>query len=70
MAEEPDDTTIDPSPPPPAPRRNRRYGRWFVYGFLALWLVVALWNLYKPLPDGMQRARPDRRDARSPSCTF
>src|SRR5687767_11495611 len=52
MAEEPDDITIDPSPPPPAPRRNRRYGRWFVHGFLALWFVVALWNLYKPLPYG------------------
>jgi len=23
------------------------------YGFLALWLAVASWNLYKPLPDGV-----------------
>ena len=23
------------------------------YGFLALWLAVALWNLFKPLPDGV-----------------
>ena len=53
MAEEPDETPIDPSPPPPAPRRKRRWGRLFVYGFLALWLLTALWNLYKPLPDGV-----------------
>ncbi|MEO8016837.1 MAG: phospholipase D-like domain-containing protein [Pseudomonadota bacterium] len=53
MAEEPDGTLIDTSPPPPAPRQKRRLGRLFVYGFLALWSVVALWNLFKPLPDGV-----------------
>jgi len=52
MAEEPDETPIDPSPPPSAPRRKRRLGRLFAYGFLSLWLLVALWNLYKPLPAG------------------
>jgi phosphatidylserine/phosphatidylglycerophosphate/cardiolipin synthase-like enzyme len=36
-----------------APPRNRRLGRLFFYGFLALWLLVALWNLFKPLPDGV-----------------
>ena len=25
----------------------------FVYGFLALWVTVALWNLFKPLPAGV-----------------
>jgi hypothetical protein len=25
----------------------------FVYGFLALWTLTALWNLFKPLPDGV-----------------
>jgi len=53
MAEEPDDIPIDTSPPPPAPRRKRRLGRLFVYGFLGLWFTVALWNLYKPLPTGV-----------------
>jgi phosphatidylserine/phosphatidylglycerophosphate/cardiolipin synthase-like enzyme len=52
MAEEPDESFPDPSPPPPAPRPKRRLGRLFVYGFLGLWLLVALWNLFKPLPDG------------------
>jgi len=53
MAEEPEGTLIDPSPPPPAPRRKRRLGRLFFYGFLALWFTVALWNLFKPLPNGV-----------------
>jgi len=53
MAEEPDETLIDPSPPPTVPPRKRRLGRLFSYGFLALWLLVALWNLFKPLPDGV-----------------
>ncbi len=53
MAEEPDATPIDTSPPPQAPRRKRRYGRLFVRGFLILWLLTALWNLFKPLPDGV-----------------
>jgi hypothetical protein len=52
MAEEPDDTPIDPPPAPPAPQRKRRRGRLFFYSFLGLWLLVALWNLYKPLPAG------------------
>jgi phosphatidylserine/phosphatidylglycerophosphate/cardiolipin synthase-like enzyme len=53
MAEEPDATPIDPSPPPEAAPRERRRARWFGYGFLVLWLLVALWNLFKPLPDGV-----------------
>src|SRR5262245_40726144 len=53
MAEEPDATPIDPSPPPSAPPRKRRLGRLFFRGFLGLWLLVALWNLFKPLPDGV-----------------
>ncbi len=58
MAEEPDDVGIDPSPPPPEPVRKRRYGRWIFRGFLGLWLAVALWNLYKPLPDGTRVRGP------------
>jgi len=53
MAEEPDETPIDPSPPPTVPPRERRLGRLFFYGFLTLWLLTALWNLYKPLPEGV-----------------
>ncbi len=54
MAEEPDETPIDASPPPTAPPRKRHLGRLFFYGFLALWLLTALWNLYKPLPEGVR----------------
>jgi phosphatidylserine/phosphatidylglycerophosphate/cardiolipin synthase-like enzyme len=53
MAEEPEESPIDPSPPPQAPRRERRLGRLFAYGFLALWAITALWNLFKPLPGGV-----------------
>jgi phosphatidylserine/phosphatidylglycerophosphate/cardiolipin synthase-like enzyme len=52
MAEEPDESLPDPSPPPSAPRQKRRLGRLFFRGFLALWALVALWHLFKPLPDG------------------
>ncbi len=52
MVEEPDETIPDPSPPPPEPRRQWRLGRSLFHAFLVSWLVVALWNLYKPLPDG------------------
>ena len=52
MAEEPDETFPDPSPPPPAPRQRRRLGRLLFRGFLGLWALVALWNLFKPLPEG------------------
>jgi phosphatidylserine/phosphatidylglycerophosphate/cardiolipin synthase-like enzyme len=58
MADEPDDIGIDTSPPPPEPVRKRRYGRWIFRGFLALWLAVAAWNLYKPLPAGMRVRGP------------
>ena len=52
MADEPDATPIDPSPPPAERRRNWHIRRVVNYGFLTLWVLVALWNLYKPLPDG------------------
>jgi len=58
MAEEPDETPVDPSPSPFTPRPKRRRGRPFFYGFLALWAAVALWNLFKPLPDGMSVRGP------------
>jgi phosphatidylserine/phosphatidylglycerophosphate/cardiolipin synthase-like enzyme len=53
MAEEPEPTPIDPSPPPTAAPRKRRPARWVFRGFLSLWLIVALWNLFKPLPEGV-----------------
>jgi phosphatidylserine/phosphatidylglycerophosphate/cardiolipin synthase-like enzyme len=53
MAEEPDATPIDPSPPPQAAPRPKRWGRRFGYGFLSLWFAVAIWNLFKPLPAGV-----------------
>lgn len=55
MAEEPEATEqIDPSPPPAAPRRTRRWGRRVFHVFLVLWLLVGVWNLAKPLPAGMR----------------
>ena len=61
MAEEPDATPletateaeIDPSPPPQAAPPKRRWGRLVGYSFLGLWLTVAIWNLFKPLPAGV-----------------
>jgi phosphatidylserine/phosphatidylglycerophosphate/cardiolipin synthase-like enzyme len=53
MAEGPDEAPSDTSPKQRAPRRKRRLGRLFFYGFLTLWCLTALWNLYKPLPDGV-----------------
>jgi phosphatidylserine/phosphatidylglycerophosphate/cardiolipin synthase-like enzyme len=58
MADEADGTPIDASPPPTVPRRKRRLGRLFVYGFFGLWLATALWNLFKPLPDGVSVRGP------------
>jgi len=52
MADEPDATPIDPSPPPAESPRNLRVGRIVFYGFIAVVAGVALWNLYKPLPNG------------------
>src|SRR5215510_12312046 len=52
MADEPDESPIDTSPPPEERRRNWHVGRLVFYGFLSAWLVIALWNLYKPMPDG------------------
>jgi len=52
MADEPDESPIDTSPPPEDEPRNWHVGRLVFYGFLVLWLAVALWNLYKPMPDG------------------
>ena len=52
MADEPDATSIDPSSR--VKPRRRRWGRRLGYGFLSIWLVVALWNLFKPLPDGVR----------------
>lgn len=53
MADEPEEMGIDPSPPPPVPAKKRRWGRRIFVVFLAAWLVVGIWNLVKPLPDGM-----------------
>jgi phosphatidylserine/phosphatidylglycerophosphate/cardiolipin synthase-like enzyme len=53
MADEPEEIGIDPSPPPPEPPAKRRWGRRISYAFLAAWAVVAAWNLFKPLPEGM-----------------
>src|SRR5690349_14470415 len=58
MAEEPDEIPIDPSPPPEVPVRKRRYGRILSYALLGVWAVVALWNAFKPLPDGMSIRGP------------
>src|SRR5256885_15749726 len=58
MAEEPDESPIDSSPPPPVPKRKRRLGRILFYTFLAAWIAVALWNSWKPLPDGMSVRGP------------
>ena len=52
MAEAPDEPLIDPSPPPEEKRRNWRVRRLVFYGFLGGWAMVALWNLFKPMPDG------------------
>jgi phosphatidylserine/phosphatidylglycerophosphate/cardiolipin synthase-like enzyme len=52
MADEPDDTPIDTSPPPAEAVRKVRVGRLAFYGFLVLWAAVATWNLYKPMPNG------------------
>ena len=52
MADVPDEPLIDPSPPPAEKRRNWHVRRLVFYGFLAVWALVALWNVFKPLPDG------------------
>jgi phosphatidylserine/phosphatidylglycerophosphate/cardiolipin synthase-like enzyme len=52
MAETPGETLIDTSPPPVEIRRKWPVGRSVFYGFLGVWAVLALWNLYKPLPNG------------------
>jgi hypothetical protein len=52
MAEAPDYTPIDPSPPPEERRRKLPVRRILVWGFFGLWAVIALWNLYKPMPPG------------------
>src|SRR5687768_9524274 len=52
MAETPDEILIDPSPPPAEIRRKWPVGRLVFYGFLSIWATVALWNLFKPLPNG------------------
>ena len=52
MADEPDESPIDTSPPPEDTPRNWHVGRLVFYGVLAIWAVVALWNLYKPMPNG------------------
>ncbi len=54
MAEGPGATPIDSSPPPEPVRRRWRVGRLVFYGFLVVWLIVALWNLFKPLPNGTE----------------
>lgn len=52
MAETPDESLIDPSPPPEEVRRRWPVRRLVWYGFLAVWATVAMWNLFKPLPNG------------------
>jgi phosphatidylserine/phosphatidylglycerophosphate/cardiolipin synthase-like enzyme len=54
MADEPEEIGIDPSPPPPAPPVRRRWGRRVFYAFVAAWIAVGAWNVFKPLPDGMR----------------
>lgn len=54
MAEAADASPIDTSPPPEQVRRRWRVGRLVFYGFLLAWLIVALWNLFKPLPNGTE----------------
>ena len=54
MADEPEEIETDPSPPPAAPQRKRRWGRRIFYAFVAAWATVAGFNLFKPLPDGMR----------------
>ena len=70
MADEPDATPIDPSPPPAERRRNWHIRSVVMYGFLTLWALVALWNLYKPLPDGtsVRGEVIDYRSTSSSSC--
>ncbi|HET9862624.1 MAG TPA: phospholipase D-like domain-containing protein [Steroidobacteraceae bacterium] len=58
MAEEPDETPIDPSPPPVESPRNWHIRRLVSYGFLLLWIAVGAWNVYKPMPNGT-RVRGD-----------
>lgn len=58
MAEESEETPIDPSPPPPAPVRHWRLGRWFAWTFIVIWALTALWNLFKPLPEGTRVRGP------------
>jgi hypothetical protein len=48
----PEEIGIDPSPPPPEPQEKRRWGRRVAYAFVAVWVLVAAWNLFKPLPEG------------------
>lgn len=52
MAETPGESLIDPSPPPVEIRRKWPVGRLVFYGFLFAWALLAVWNLYKPLPNG------------------
>jgi phosphatidylserine/phosphatidylglycerophosphate/cardiolipin synthase-like enzyme len=52
MADEPEDVGIDPSPPPPAHQPARRWGRRVFHVFIAAWILVGAWNVFKPLPEG------------------
>jgi phosphatidylserine/phosphatidylglycerophosphate/cardiolipin synthase-like enzyme len=58
MAEEPEEIPVEAQEAPATPGRKRRLRRLFFYGFTALWAVVAIWNLYKPLPQGMNVRGP------------
>jgi phosphatidylserine/phosphatidylglycerophosphate/cardiolipin synthase-like enzyme len=51
MAEEAGDTSNEPILTP-APPRPRRVGRYVFWTFIAIWAGTALFNIWKPLPEG------------------
>ncbi|MEE4638102.1 MAG: phospholipase D-like domain-containing protein [Wenzhouxiangella sp.] len=45
------------------PARKLPPWRWTLLALLSLWLAVAAWNLWKPLPDGLNFTGPEREVA-------